>query len=136
MRVSNILACQIASLAAVAIASTPARTVAVEVASQALVDAGSELYQGRCANCHSNEPGKTIFAPTLFGLIGRKAGGVEGFPYSEKITHLDLVWAPDSLGAWLQSSSLDSALLRMRHLGVEDAQDRAALIAYIASLKP
>lgn len=126
----------IALCAAAAICAVPARTPAAEAPSQAMIDAGSELYQGRCANCHSNEPAKTIFAPTLFGLIGRKAGGVEGFPYSEKITHLDLVWAADSLGAWLQSSSLDSALLRMRHLGVEDAQDRAALIAYIASLKP
>ena len=135
MRVSNILACQIASLAVVAIAFAPARTIAAGVANQAMIEAGLELYQGCCSNCHSNKPAKTIFAPTLFGLIGRKAGGVEGFPYSEKISHLDLVWAPDSLGAWLQSSSLDSALLRMRHLGVEDAHDRAALIAYIASLK-
>lgn len=96
---------------------------------------GQQIYQARCSNCHSNAPGKTIFAPTLFGLIGREAGSIEGFPYTEKIARLDLVWTPESLNAWLFSINLDSPLLRMRHLGVENDDDRAALIAYIATLK-
>lgn len=96
---------------------------------------GRDIYQGRCSNCHSIKAGESPLAPTLFGLMGRKAGGVEGFPYSEKLTHLDVVWSAGSLDAWLFSSSLDSPLLRMRHLGVEDLADREALIAYIATLK-
>jgi cytochrome c len=74
-------------------------------------------------------------APTLFGLVGRKAGAIEGFPYSEKITRLDLVWSAESLKLWLASQSLDSALLRMRHLGVQDPADANALVAYLETLK-
>jgi cytochrome c len=96
---------------------------------------GRDIYQGRCSNCHSNEPGQSSLAPTLHGLMGRKAGGVEGFPYSEKISRLDLVWSPETLKVWLASQSLDSALLRMRHLGVADPGDADALIAYIVTLK-
>ncbi len=54
---------------------------------------GRDIYQGRCSNCHSNKAGETAFAPTLYGLIGRKAGGLEGFPYSEKLQNLDFVWS-------------------------------------------
>lgn len=96
---------------------------------------GQDLYQGRCSNCHSNKPGQSSLAPTLHGLMGRKAGGIEGFPYSEKISRLELVWSKETFEAWIGSQSLDSALLRMRHLGVEDPGDRASLSAYIETLK-
>jgi cytochrome c len=97
---------------------------------------GFELYQARCSNCHSNEAGKTLFAPTLFGLMGRRAGSVEGFPYTQKITQLGFDWSTESLSRWLSVSSLDSPILRMRHLGVEDPAERDALVAYISTLKP
>lgn len=96
---------------------------------------GQDLYQGRCSNCHSNKPDLSSLAPTLHGLMGRKAGGVEGFPYSEKISRLELVWSKETFEAWIGSQSLDSALLRMRHLGVQDPADQAALTAYIETLK-
>jgi cytochrome c len=96
---------------------------------------GRDLYQARCSNCHSNEPGQSSLAPTLAGLMGRKAGAVGGFPYSEKIRALDLVWSAETLDVWLASQSLDSPLLRMRHLGVESPADRQSLAAYIATLK-
>jgi cytochrome c len=97
---------------------------------------GFELYLARCSNCHSNEAGKTLFAPTLFGLMGRRAGSVEGFPYTQKITLLGFDWSAERLSRWLSSSSLDSPILRMRHLGVEDPAERDALVAYISTLKP
>jgi cytochrome c len=96
---------------------------------------GRELYGVRCSNCHSNEPGKTIFAPTLFGLMGRRAGSVDGFPYTAKITQLGFDWSPETLGGWLQSSGLDSPILRKRHLGIEELSERDALVAYISTLK-
>ena len=97
---------------------------------------GRDIYQGRCSNCHSNKAGETAFAPTLYGLIGRKAGGLEGFPYSEKLQNLDFVWSNESLSAWLRSQSLDSPILRMRHLGVEDPGDLDPLVEYLATLTP
>lgn len=96
---------------------------------------GQDLYQGRCSNCHSNKPGESSLAPTLHGLMGRKAGGVEGFPYGEKISRLELVWSKETFEAWIGSQSLDSPILRMRHLGVDDPGDRASLSAYLETLK-
>ena len=96
---------------------------------------GRDIYQGRCSNCHSNKPGESSLAPTLFGLVGRRAGGVEGFAYSEKLMNLDFVWSPESLSGWLSSQSLDSPILRMRHLGVDDPADLQALVAYLVTLK-
>ena len=68
---------------------------------------GKELYDARCSNCHSNTAGESSLAPTLHGVIGRKAGGVEGFPYSQKLTGLDFNWDKESLGGWLASQSLE-----------------------------
>lgn len=96
---------------------------------------GRDLYQGRCSNCHSDKAGENSLAPTLSGLFGRKAGGIDGFPYSEKIRMLDLVWQKESFQAWIGSQSLDSPILRMRHLGVSEPGDQQALAAYIETLK-
>lgn len=96
---------------------------------------GRDLYQARCSNCHSDKAGENSLAPTLHQLFGRKAGGIEGFPYSEKIKMLELVWQKDSFEAWIGSQSLDSPILRMRHLGVNEPGDQQALSAYIDTLK-
>ncbi len=37
----------------------------------------------RCAACHSFEAGKTKVGPSLFGVVGRKAGSVPNFAYSK-----------------------------------------------------
>ena len=57
---------------------------------------GRDIYPGRCLNCHSNNPCQSSLAPTLLGLIGRKAGGVH---YSEKLKQLDFLWSRVSLRA-------------------------------------
>jgi cytochrome c len=128
----------LATLSATVVSTT---ILAAEPASEAagrlsgIEAVGQEIVAARCSNCHSLTPAPTSFAPTLHGLLGRKAGDVEGFPYSEKLRALDLVWSSESLDVWLASQSLESPILRMRHLGIENASERQAVVAYIASLK-
>ena len=125
----------VTALATLAPAETPAEANPPPTELTGTAAIGRELYLARCSNCHSNKAGETLFAPTLRGVIGRKAGGMEGFPYSEKLQNLDFAWTPDSLRGWLSTQSLESPILRMRHLGVEDPGDVQALVEFLATLK-
>ncbi len=98
------------------------------------IDYGREIVSQRCANCHATKPNEKLFAPTLFNLFGRKAGSVEGFPYTPKIKLLDLVWTPKSLNTWLKTTSTNTPDIRMRHVGIARDDEREAVIAYLKTL--
>lgn len=95
---------------------------------------GADLFDGWCSRCHAGAPGQTSFAPNLFGVFGRKAGSIDGFAYSPRITSLDLVWSAETLDGWLFALSSESPTSSFRHLGIQHPKDRAALVAYIATL--
>lgn len=44
--------------------------------------AGEKVFK-KCAACHSAEPDKNKVGPTLFGVVGRQCGAVEGYKYSK-----------------------------------------------------
>ena len=64
---------------------------------------GKRVYN-KCKACHSLEPGKRKVGPSLHGIVGRKAGTVEGYKYS-KINSVageeGLVWDEASIVAYL-----------------------------------
>ncbi|VDK66118.1 unnamed protein product [Gongylonema pulchrum] len=43
---------------------------------------GKKLFKTRCLQCHVIDADLNKNGPTLKGLIGRKSGTVDGFPYS------------------------------------------------------
>lgn len=93
---------------------------------------GQTLYDSRCFACHSENANRA--GPMHRGILGRKAGGVAGFMYSQALQKSTLVWTQDTLNAWLKSpESLIPG--QAMNVSVADAQDRAALVAYLMSLK-
>lgn len=89
---------------------------------------GKALYESRCAGCHSLDQDR--IGPRHRGLIGRKAGAVEGFEYSPALRASRIVWSAQTLGAWLTNPERLIPGQRMNY-SVGDAADRAALIAYL-----
>jgi cytochrome c len=98
-----------------------------------LADFGRTLYEQRCLNCHAATPGETSLAPPLHDVIGRRAGSAVGYTYSVKLAGSDLVWDTATLDDWLEKSTIATPDIRFRHVGVKDAIERTALLAYIAS---
>jgi cytochrome c len=41
--------------------------------------AGQQIFKAQCGICHSVAAGVNGVGPTLFGVVGRSAGGVPGF---------------------------------------------------------
>ena len=103
--------------------------VALALALAGDAKAGEAIY-GRCAACHSLAQDRA--GPRHCGLLGRRAGSVEGFEYSDAMKRSGLVWTPQSLDRFLASPMRAVPGTSMGYAGIADARERADLIAYLA----
>ncbi|HEY0939646.1 MAG TPA: c-type cytochrome [Steroidobacter sp.] len=91
---------------------------------------GAELYAKECAACHSLSA-STDNAPMHCGLVGRKAGSVPGFPYSEAMRSSGLVWDEQTLDEFLGAPYIVMPGTIMGFPGFSQEADRADVIAYL-----
>lgn len=94
--------------------------------------AGERLFRSRCASCHSLEAGQNRIGPSLNGVIGRKAGSVEGARYSAGLRDLGITWDAGQIDRFLANPRAMVAGTTMA-IAVTNAADRAALTAYLES---
>ena len=96
------------------------------------VQRGAALYQSRCTACHAIDGNK--IGPAHRGVMGRRTGSLPGYKYSDELAQSRLRWTPQTLNAWLEDPE---ALIKGQRMGfqVDSAQERADLIAYLATLK-
>jgi len=97
-------------------------------------DSGQAVFQ-RCQACHSVKPGVNAIGPSLFGVVGRPSATVPGFTYSPAMKVAHKVWNAATLDAYLTNPNSYIPGIRMVFVGLPDPQDRADLIAYLATLK-
>jgi cytochrome c len=102
--------------------------LAAGVAMAADAEHGKEVY-GRCLACHALEYDRV--GPRHCGLLGRRAGSVPGFAYSEAMKRSKLVWNEKTLDRFLANPPKTVPGTAMTYAGVPDAKDRADLIAYL-----
>ena len=89
---------------------------------------GEELY-ARCAACHALEYDRV--GPRHCGVLGRRAGSVSGFDYSPAMKRSRLIWNKENLSRFLANPAGVVPGTTMTYAGVDNAQDRADLIAYL-----
>ncbi len=89
---------------------------------------GEALY-GRCLACHALDYDRT--GPHHCGLIGRKAGSVKGFQYSEAMKRSKFIWNTATLDKFLANPLAMIPGTTMGYAGISDAQERRDLIAYL-----
>jgi cytochrome c len=87
-----------------------------------------------CVACHSPAQGANSVGPSLFGIVGRKAGSVPGLAYSRAMKTSNLSWTAQNLDAYIADPQKLVPGNHMAYSGLPDAQERAALIAYLQSL--
>lgn len=124
-----IRALTLAALLGVAV-STSATTSALA----ADAEAGHTLFKSQCSTCHSPVAGKNAVGPSLFGIVGRKSGQIEGFHYSAANKAANLTWDEATLDKYLTSPKTVVPGTIMTYAGVKDDAKRADLIAYLATL--
>jgi cytochrome c len=89
---------------------------------------GKVLY-AQCAGCH--KLAENSAGPKHCGLIGRAAGTVADFEYSEAMKTSELVWDVETLDAFLTAPIAYVAGTKMGFAGLSKPTDRADLIAYL-----
>ncbi len=96
--------------------------------------AGKVIFDSTCANCHSLDVGVNKVGPSLWHVVGRPSGIVEGYDYSHAMKTLDGVWTPEALNVYLQDPRGDVHGARMFFKGLPNPKDRANVIAYLQGL--
>lgn len=95
-------------------------------------DAGKREFNRSCRGCHSLQRGEVIEGPSLAGVIGRRAGSLTEYNYSEAMKNSNIIWTESTLDTYLASplTELGSGIDMMSH-GVRDDDLRANLIEYL-----
>lgn len=103
-------------------------------ASAAHADDASKTAFGVCKTCHSTEKGKIGIGPSLYGVVGRKAGSLPGFTYSKAMAGSGITWDAAALDAYIAAPQTKVPGNRMPYGGLKDAAKRQAIIAYLKTL--
>ena len=94
--------------------------------------AGERLWR-QCSACHKLD-GTDGTGPHLNGVVGRPKASVAGFAYSDgAMAQQGQEWTPDNLQKFITSPRDYMPGTKMGYSGMKDIEDRANLIAYLAT---
>ena len=112
--------------------------LAMAASSGAQADAtkGADVFDGSCAECHSVSSSiKNKKGPSLYGVVGRAAGQVPGFDYSEGLKNSGLTWTPDRISAYIEHPKAVIPTGKMKFDGLSDEKERADVIDFLKTAK-
>ena len=94
--------------------------------------AGEKVF-GKCKACHKLDGGDGT-GPHLNGVVNRAKASVAGFAYSEVLVAMAAdAWSPENLNGFLTSPKTYMPGTKMSFAGLPKVEDRANLIAYLAT---
>jgi len=73
----------------------------------------------------------TGIGPTLYGILGRKAGEMADYRYSRALRDSGITWTAETLDTFIAEPQASVPANRMPYAGMPDAADRADLISYL-----
>ncbi|MBL4813101.1 MAG: cytochrome c family protein [Rhodobacteraceae bacterium] len=104
-----------------------------EVYAMADAAAGERVFRN-CRACHSLEEGKNGTGPSLYGVVGRNTGTLDGFDFSGSLVAVVDVWTPEQINDFLTNPKSYAPGTAMGYNGLRSPTDRANLIAYLDAL--
>ncbi len=117
----------------------PAGTPLPQLLASADVAKGQKGFK-KCAACHkvdANASGGV--GPSLYGIVGKAKGAVEGFAYSKGLKEAAASkgpWTYEALNAFLTKPKAYIPGTKMAFAGLKKEADRANLLAYLKSISP
>lgn len=97
------------------------------------VSAGERQFARKCSVCHTVEKaGRNRAGPTLYRIFGRKAGSLDGYPYSAALKNANIIWNDDTIGKlFALGPEHFTPGSKMPLQKISDAQTRADLLGYL-----
>lgn len=119
--------------------STGLFTMLLATASPAWSDTAPDVIAGervyiQCTGCHA--PGYHRTGPRHCGLLGRQAGSVADFAFTEAMKNSRIIWSATTLDRFLQAPLQIVPGTTMAFAGVASIEERKQLIAWLATLTP
>ena len=121
------------ALLAIALSAGLSQTATADEA--AMVEAGRQLFSHHCTACHTLDPSKNAFGPSLIGVVDRPAASMPRFAYSEALQKSGLTWSEANLRKWVEDNEGLVPGTRMRHVSIKDPAEQDYLISFLKSLK-
>ena len=122
-----------------------AKFFAVALASAMALTSGAAMAAGdaakcrkvfkKCKACHSIKAGKKKVGPSMFGVVGRKAGTAQGYRFSKAMKGSGLTWDEATLDKFLKKPKKVVKKTKMGFAGLKKDNQRADVIAYLKTLK-
>ncbi|MFO1204002.1 MAG: c-type cytochrome [Tabrizicola sp.] len=125
---------RLTTAALVALVSFPVHADEATSFDQIKVDAGKALFEANCRRCHATDASDPSYGPLLDGVVGRKAGTFEDYPYSEALKAAGFVWTTGALKAWMENNDGFVPGTKMRHVGITDPTVQDFILAYLQSI--
>jgi cytochrome c len=96
-------------------------------------DHGAEVFRA-CVACHTLSPDEGNKAgPSLAGIFGRKIGSLPGYRYSDALTHMNIVWTPETVSKMFEVGPMAyTPGTKMPEQTISSADDRKALVDFLA----
>lgn len=95
---------------------------------------GEQAFNNSCRTCHTVKDGDNRAGPNLHNIVGRKAGSVANFRYSEAMKSSDIVWDERTLLRFIEDPEAVVSGNGMKpYTGVRSAEDRTKIVAFLKS---
>ena len=99
-----------------------------------IAQGGEQTFNNNCRTCHSWKKDDNRLGPNLNGVVGRKAGAVQGFAYSESLKKSGITWDEATLDNFIANPDGVVPNNNMKPFtGVGDAGTRKQIIDFLKS---
>lgn len=95
---------------------------------------GELLYNNACRTCHTTREGDDRLGPNLANVVGRKAGSLPDYAYSESMKKAELTWDEATLDKFIENPDAVVPGNNMKpYSGMTSAEDRKTIVAFLKS---
>jgi cytochrome c len=103
-----------------------------DTVARSAVEDGQLLFNNACRTCHTLKEGDNRLGPNLHNIIGRKAGSLQNYSYSDAMKGAELVWDRATLDHYISNPDQVVPGNNMKpYGGLASAEERAKIIAFL-----
>ena len=96
-------------------------------------DSGQQAFNNACRTCHMVKEGDNRLGPNLYKIVGRKAGSLPDYAFSNAMKEADFVWDEEKLDRFIANPDQVVPGNNMKpYGGLSSSDDRTKIIAYLA----
>jgi cytochrome c len=96
---------------------------------------GEKVFE-QCKACHSISSNTNDVGPGLGGIFNRKIGSIADYRYSKALRSANGSWNKETLNKFIENPQAAFPGNRMPYSGLNNQEERLALIDYLITLKP